>query len=74
MYVYVEPLPKGQWGPIDGYSAEFHDGFKVTEERFSSEKLAVNEVKLRGYKPLVARVRITDKTVVAHWKPAEESL
>lgn len=71
MYVYVEPLPKGQWGPIDGYAVEFQDGAKVALERFPSEKLAVREIKLRGYVPLLARVRITDKTDRAHWQPAE---
>lgn len=74
MYVYVEPLPKGQWGPIDGYAVEFQDGNRLTDERFSSEKLAVSEIKLRGFRPLLAKVRITDKTETAHWQPAEASL
>lgn len=71
MYVYVEPYPKGTWGPIDGYTLEFQDGAKVTQERFPSQKLAVNEIKLRGYRPLVATVRVTDKADTAHWQPAE---
>ncbi|MDE1180194.1 hypothetical protein [Paraburkholderia sp.] len=74
MYVYVEPSPKGQWGPIDGYTLEFEDGIKLTEERFPSEKLAVSEIKLRGYMPLLPKVRITDKTDTAHWQAAEAAV
>ncbi len=66
--VYLEPLPKGQWGPIEGYSLEFLDGSKVTQEVFRSERLAVNEIKLRGYVPLLAKVRVTDKRTEAHWQ------
>ncbi|MBN3754369.1 hypothetical protein G3N95_15565 [Paraburkholderia sp. Tr-20389] len=71
LYVYVEPVPKGQWGPIDGYTVEFEDGSKVIEEIYRSEVLAVSEIKLRGYAPLLATVRITDKTVTEHWRPAD---
>ena len=70
-YVYVEPVPKGQWGPIDGYAVEFHDGTRVIQEIYPSEVLAVSEIKLRGYVPLLAKVRITDKTVTGHWQTAE---
>ncbi|SAL55708.1 hypothetical protein AWB73_06103 [Caballeronia turbans] len=68
--VYIEPMPKGQWGPIDGYTLEFHDGTKITPQVYRSERLAVDEIKLRGYSPLVATVRVTDKTVDDHWQPA----
>ena len=71
LYVYVEPVPKGQWGPIDGYTVEFEDGTKVIEEIYRSEVLAVSETKLRGYAPLLARVRITDKTDTGHWRAVE---
>jgi hypothetical protein len=73
-YVYVEPVPKGQWGPIDGYAVEFEDGTRVTQEVYRSEVRAVSETKLRGYVPLLAKVRITDKSVTEHWQAAEESL
>ncbi|MEI6001729.1 hypothetical protein H3V53_32570 [Paraburkholderia bengalensis] len=73
-HVYVEPVPKGRWGPIDGYIVEFKDGTKVTEETYRSEMLAVSEIKLRGYVPLLAKVRITDKAVTEHWQAVEESL
>jgi hypothetical protein len=69
-HVYVEPVPKGRWGPIDGYTVEFQDGTKVILELYDSERLAVNEIKLRGYVPLLARVRITDKAVTEHWQAA----
>lgn len=68
--VYVEPLPKGLWGPIEGYILEFLDGTRITQHVFRSERLAVNEIKLRGYSPLLAKVRITDKSVETHWEPA----
>jgi hypothetical protein len=69
-HVYVEPVPKGRWGPIDGYTVEFQDGTKVIQEVYGSERLAVSEIKLRGYVPLLARVRITDKAVTGHWQAA----
>ncbi|WP_250517612.1 hypothetical protein [Caballeronia sp. INDeC2] len=69
--VYIEPMPKGQWGPIDGYTLEFHDGTKITQQVYRSERLAVDEIKLRGYSPMVATVRVTDKTVDDHWQPAK---
>jgi hypothetical protein len=72
--VYVEPVPKGRWGPIDGYTVEFQDGTKVTPEIYRSETLAVGEIRLRGYVPMLAKVRITDKTVTEHWQAAEESV
>ncbi|MCP3715117.1 hypothetical protein [Paraburkholderia sp. CNPSo 3281] len=68
MDVYIEPLPRGQWGPIDGYALEFEDGSKFAENIFRSELLAISEIVLRGYKPLLAKVRITDKHANAHWK------
>lgn len=69
MFVYIEPLPKGHWGPIDGYAVEYLDGIKVFPERFSSEKLAIREVRLRGYIALLATRRITDKKDSSHWQP-----
>ncbi|MDR5799644.1 hypothetical protein [Caballeronia sp. LZ001] len=71
MQIYVEPLPKGRWGPIDGYTLEYPDGTKITEQVFSSEKLAVSEIRLRGYTPLLAKVRITDKGEPDHWESVE---
>ena len=68
--VYVEPLPKGRWGPINGYTLEFRDGTRITQQVYQSERLAVDEIKLRGYSPLLAKVRITDKSVDEHWAPA----
>jgi len=74
LHVYVEPVPKGRWGPIDGYTVEFEDGTKVTPEIYRSETLAVGEIKLRGYLPLIAKVRITDKAVTEHWQTAGQPL
>ena len=55
LHVYVEPVPKGRWGPIDGYTVEFKDGTKVTPEIYRSEKLAVGEIKLRDWWKVVLR-------------------
>jgi hypothetical protein len=68
--VYIEPMPKGQWGPIDGYALEFDDGTRITQQVYRSERLAIDEIRLRGYMPLVAKVRVTDKTVDEHWRAA----
>jgi hypothetical protein len=68
--VYIEPLPKGRWGPIDGYSLEFRDGTRLSKKTFVSERLAVGEIRLYGYVALVAKVRVTDKANEEHWELA----
>jgi len=73
MHVYIEPVPKGQWGPIDGYRIETQDGTRLSGELLRSERLAVSEAKLHGYVPLLATVRIPDKSVAEHWKPADKA-
>ncbi|WP_206997702.1 hypothetical protein [Trinickia mobilis] len=73
-HVYVEPVPKGRWGPVEGYTVEFQDGTRVSQEVYRSEILAVSESKLRGYVPLLATVRVTDKAVAGHWQAAEDLL
>lgn len=69
--VYIEPMPKGRWGPVDGYILELRDGTRITEELHRSERLAANEIKLRGYVPLRATVRITDKANADHWQQVD---
>jgi len=73
LHVYIEPVPKGQWGPIDGYRIETQDGTKLSEQLLRSETLAISEAKLRGYVPLLATVRIPDKANAEHWKPADKA-
>ena len=53
MDVYIEPLPRGQWGPIDGYSLEFADGSKFTHDVFRSELLAISD-NIQGAVPNVS--------------------
>jgi hypothetical protein len=67
--VYIEPVPKGQWGPIDGYRIETQDGTTISGQLLRSERLAVSEAKVLGYRPLLATVRIPDKAVAGHWQP-----
>ncbi|WP_027794471.1 hypothetical protein [Paraburkholderia acidipaludis] len=73
MHVYIEPVPKGQWGPIDGYRIETQDGTKISEALLRSERLAISEARLLGYLPLLATVRIPDKAIAEHWQPADEA-
>ncbi|TAM01568.1 MAG: hypothetical protein EPN70_19200 [Paraburkholderia sp.] len=72
-HVYIEPMPKGQWGPIDGYRIETPDGTKISGELLRSERLAVSEARLLGYLPLLATVRIPDKAIAEHWRPADKA-
>ncbi|HKT95378.1 MAG TPA: hypothetical protein VJS30_02445 [Paraburkholderia sp.] len=74
LHVYIEPVPKGQWGPIDGYRIETQDGTQLSGALLRSERLAVSEAKLHGYVPLLATVRIPDKFVAEHWKLADKAL
>ncbi|CAM2146695.1 conserved protein of unknown function [Pararobbsia alpina] len=69
--VYVEPVPKGRWGPVEGYVLEFLDGTKLSPTLFASERVAVNEIKLMGHVPMVAKVRVTDKRTSEHWERTE---
>ncbi|MFP6560349.1 hypothetical protein WJ542_18890 [Paraburkholderia sp. B3] len=73
LHVYIEPVPKGQWGPIDGYRIETQDGTKISKELLRSERLAISEARLLGYLPLLATVRIPDKAIAEHWQPAGEA-
>jgi hypothetical protein len=66
--VYIEPLPKGRWGPIEGYVLEFSDGTKLSPNVFTSERVAVTEIKLMGHVPMLAKVRVTDKGTSDHWE------
>jgi hypothetical protein len=74
VHAYIEPVPKGQWGPIDGYRIETRDGTKISEGLLGSERLAVSAAKLLGYLPMLATVRIPDKAVAEHWQPADKAL
>ncbi|MBU9276944.1 hypothetical protein [Burkholderia gladioli] len=68
--VYVEPQPKGHHGHISGYTLEFANHQKVTQRTYSTQEAAIADAKQLGHKPLVARVRNTDKGNPDHWRPA----
>jgi hypothetical protein len=64
--VFVEPLPRGG-GPITGYQIEFATGEKMAGP-FRTQEEAIEFVRSRGSKPLVARVRISNRSNPNHWR------
>ena len=70
--VYVEPQPKGrpEGTPITHYVLEYAHGARVTNVDYSTQHDAIEAAKKLGHKPLVARVRNTDKGNPDHWRPA----
>ncbi|CAH0445915.1 hypothetical protein LMG9673_04726 [Ralstonia pseudosolanacearum] len=68
--VYVEPLPKGHHGPIQSYALEYEDHKSVTGKNYSTQESAVNDARSLGHKPLIARVRVTNKGNPDHWRSA----
>jgi hypothetical protein len=69
--VFIEPLPKGDTPTTPNeYQIEFQDGRKAAGP-FKTQKEAIDEAKRLGHKPLVARVRKTDKGNADHWRSAE---
>ncbi|VXB52664.1 conserved hypothetical protein [Burkholderia sp. 8Y] len=69
--VFVEPLPKHRDGAIEGYALELSATQRLTSDNYETQTKAIEAAKVRGYKPLVARVRKTDKGNPDHWRPAE---
>lgn len=69
--VYVEPLPKGREGAIQGYALEHSGDTKVTNTTYSTQKAAIDEARRLGHHPLVARVRVTSKGNPDHWRSAD---
>jgi hypothetical protein len=70
--VFVEPLPKGRAGPIQGYALEVAGGTRTAgTSTYSTQAEAVRLAKLLGHSPLIARVRVTDKGRPDHWRSAE---
>lgn len=69
--VFVEPMPKGESPSIPThYQIELADGGKSIGP-FPTQKAAVDEAKRLGHKPLVARVRNTNKGNADHWRSAD---
>ncbi|AJZ57899.1 hypothetical protein OI25_2957 [Paraburkholderia fungorum] len=69
--VYVEPIPKGREGAIQGYVLEFAGDVKATNKTYGTQKEAIDDAKRLGHKPLVARVRVTNKGNPDHWRSAD---
>jgi hypothetical protein len=70
--VYVEPQPTGrpEGSPITHYTLEYAHRARVTNTNYTTQADAIAEAKQLGHKPLVARVRNTDKGNPDHWRPA----
>ncbi|HWX01380.1 hypothetical protein [Collimonas sp.] len=69
--VYVEPIPKGRDGAIEGYVLEHANDARVINKIYPTQKAAIDEAKTLGHKPLVARVRVTNKGNPDHWRSAD---
>ena len=70
--VYVEPKPKGraEGSPIDHYVLEYAGDVRVNSTDYKTQAEAIAEAKRLGHRPLVARVRNTDKGNRDHWREA----
>jgi hypothetical protein len=70
--VYVEPQPTGrpEGTPITHYVLEYAHGTRVTTTDYRTQADAVADAKRLGHRPLVARVRNTDKGNPDHWREA----
>ena len=70
--VYVEPEPKGrpEGTAITHYVLEFAHGARVTTTNYATQAEAISAAKELNHKPLVARVRHTDKGNPDHWRAA----
>lgn len=66
--VYIEPIPKGGEA-ITGYQIEFDDHSKPLGA-YATQEEAITASKKLGHKPLVARVRKTNKGNPDHWRSA----
>ncbi|WPP02113.1 hypothetical protein SFA35_12460 [Pseudomonas sp. HR96] len=70
--VYVEPQPKGrpEGAAITGYILELAGGAKASQTEYKTQEEAIDDARKLGHKPLVARVRDTDKGNPDHWRAA----
>jgi hypothetical protein len=70
--VYVEPEPKGrpEGSPISYYVLEYAHGARADYIDYKTQADAVAAGKRLGHRPLVARVRNTDKGNPDHWREA----
>lgn len=68
--VFIEPVPKGSSGPINGYIVEFEGGRSLDGVTHRTQQAAIDSARRAGHQPLVARVRVTDKGKPDHWRHA----
>lgn len=70
-YVYVEPKPTGRTesDPIEHFVIEHLNGRKEGGP-YQTQAAALAAARAAGHWPLVARVRVTNKADLDHWRPA----
>ncbi len=68
--VYVEPQPKGHHGHISGYKLEYENDRPVTDTIYPTQEEAIAAAKRLGHRPLVSRVRETNKGKPDQWRAA----
>lgn len=68
--IFVEPLPRGDhFGAPWSYQLEFSDSI-ITYGPFLTAHEAVALARRLGHRPLLARVRNTNKAIPEHWRCA----
>ncbi|HEV7816346.1 MAG TPA: DUF2188 domain-containing protein [Janthinobacterium sp.] len=66
--IFVEPLPKGDFpAKPHAFQLEFA-GSGLTYGPYETQEEAIKAARKMGHKPLVARVRKTDKAIPDHWR------
>ena len=68
--VYVEPQPPRSSAPITGYKAELAGGTSIDGVTHRTQQTAIDSAKRAGHRPLIARVRVTNKGNPDHWRAA----
>ena len=68
--VFIEPEPRGrpEGSAITHYVLEHAHGARVTPTNYGTQADAIAAAKSLGHKPLVARVRNTNKGNPDHWR------
>jgi len=68
--VFVEPEPRGRADgtPVSHYVLEYAHGERLTSTNYRTQQEAIEDARNFGHRPLIARVRNTDKGNPDHWR------